>query len=109
MEWVKATETTGLTAGKMKKALVNGIEILFANVGGKYYAIANKCPHMGGSLSDGTMEGGIITCPRHGTKFDVKTGKAVGDAKLLFLKFKVKDDRSYRVKTEGKNLFVELD
>jgi 3-phenylpropionate/trans-cinnamate dioxygenase ferredoxin subunit len=55
------------------------------------------------------MEGGIITCPRHGTKFDVKTGKAVGDAKLLFLKFKVKDDRSYRVKTEGKNLFVELD
>jgi 3-phenylpropionate/trans-cinnamate dioxygenase ferredoxin component len=109
MGWVKATDTNGLSAGKTKKAIVDGIEILFANVGGKYYAIANKCPHMGGSLSDGTMEGGIITCPKHGSKFDVKTGTAVGDAKLLFLRMKVKDTRSYRVKTEGKTLFVEMD
>ncbi len=109
MGWVKATDTTGLAAGKTKKVMVEGIEILFANVSGKYYAIANKCPHMGGSLSEGTMENGIITCPRHGSKFDVKTGKNVGNAKLLFLKIKVKDDRSFRVKVEGKTIFVELE
>ena len=108
MGWVKVTATAGLAEGKTRKVMVDGIELLFAIVNGKYYAIADKCPHMGGSLSEGTLEDGIITCPKHGSKFDVKTGKKVGDAKLLFLKIKVKDSRSFRVKVEGETLYVEL-
>lgn len=109
MGWVKAIETGGLPVGKTLKVLLEGVEILIANVGGKYYAIADKCPHMGGSLSDGVMEGGIIICPKHGSRFDVKTGKNVGDAKLLLLKIKVKDTRSFRLKTEGLTLFVDFE
>lgn len=109
MGFVKVTETTELTVGKTKKVVVNEEAILLSNIDGSFYAISDKCPHMGGSLSKGILEDGIITCPRHGSKFDVKTGKAVGGPKILFLKFKVKDDRSYPVKLEGNNIYIELD
>jgi len=109
MGFVKVTDTAGLAAGEKKMVVVNGVEILLCNIDGSYYAMANKCPHMGGSLVKGILEDGIITCPRHGSKFDVKTGKAVGGPKILFMKFKVKDDRSYPLKLDGKDIFLELD
>jgi len=109
MGFVKATDTTGLSVGSKKMVVVDGKEILLTNIDGSYYAIANKCPHMGGSLVKGTLEDGIITCPRHGSKFDVKTGRAVGGPKILFMKFNVKDDSSYPVKLEGNDILIDLE
>ena len=109
MGFIKATDTTGLTEGMKKMVVVDGREILFTNINNSYYAISNKCPHMGGSLVEGSLENGIITCKRHGAKFDVKTGKNVGDAKILFLNFNVNDDQSYPVKVEGNDIFIELE
>lgn len=63
---------------------------------------------MGGSLYKGTLEKGIVTCPRHGSKYDAKTGKAVDKAKILFLKFAVEDDQSYPLKLEGNDLLVAI-
>jgi len=54
--------------------VVGGKEVLLANVDGSYFAIANKCTHAGGSLAKGSLEGSIVTCPRHGSQFDLKTG-----------------------------------
>ena len=56
--------------------------VLLVNIQNKYYAIDNKCPHMGGSLYDGQLDGNNIVCPRHGSVFDVRTGKAVKGAKI---------------------------
>ena len=56
-----------------------------------------------------TLDGGTVTCPRHGAQFDVKTGKAVGDAKVAFMKMKVKDVESFPVKVEGTDILVGLD
>ncbi|KNZ42626.1 Rieske (2Fe-2S) protein [Acetobacterium bakii] len=109
MGFVRATDTTGLSVGNKKMVVVDGKEILLTNIDGSYYAIANRCPHMGGSLVKGILEDGIITCPRHGSKFDVKTGRAVGGPTILFMKFKVKDDRSYPVKLEGSDIFIDLE
>ncbi len=66
-----------LENGTMKEVLVEGREILIARIDDKYYAADNRCPHMKGKLSQGKMEGTIVTCPRHGSQFDLKDGSVV--------------------------------
>jgi len=63
--------------GKMRGFEMDKTPVLVAKVGGEVYAIRNKCTHLGCRLSDGTLEGAIVTCPCHGTKFDVTNGKVV--------------------------------
>lgn len=53
------------------------VSLLLVNVAGQFYAIENICSHDGGELSDGQICGGEITCPRHGARFDLKTGAAL--------------------------------
>jgi len=108
MEYVKVAETPLLPAGKMMLVAAGGKEILLANVGGTYYAITNKCTHLGGSLSDGKLEDGIVTCPRHGAQFDVRTGMNVGEAKIAFIKTKPKDEVCFEVKAEGTSILVGI-
>jgi nitrite reductase (NADH) small subunit len=52
------------------------IEIALFNIEGKFYAISNRCAHEGGPLSEGVLEGHIVTCPWHGWKYSVIDGKA---------------------------------
>ena len=108
MEFVRVADKAELPANKMIIVLVGGKEVLLANVDGSYHAIANKCPHLGGSLGKGVLEGSIVTCPRHGSRFDVKTGKAVRGAKIGFIKMQVKDEESYTVAVEGTNIMVGI-
>src|SRR5207237_7910576 len=49
-------------------------EVAVCNVGGEFYAIDDLCTHDGGSLDQGELEGDEIECPRHGARFDVRTG-----------------------------------
>jgi len=66
-----------LADGAMKHAPTEKGEVLVARVGNNYYVADNRCPHMGGRLSQGTLEGTVVTCPLHGSQFDLKDGKAV--------------------------------
>lgn len=95
---------------KIEKKLValDDKKILLTKVEGAYYAISNKCPHMGGSLYNGTLEDGVITCPRHGAKYDAKTGKGLGKPKILFWEFKMENDQSYPVKVEGESILIDV-
>ncbi len=54
----------------------SGSDAIF-NLGGSLYAIDDECTHMGGPLSEGTIEGDEIVCPWHGSHFNIKTGKVV--------------------------------
>ena len=108
MEFIKAVDTSELPAGKMVKVVVSSKEVLIANVAGTYFAIDNRCNHAGGSLADGKLNGSTVTCPKHGAQHDVKTGKAIGDAKIAFLKVKVHDEVSYQVKVEGTTILVGI-
>jgi nitrite reductase/ring-hydroxylating ferredoxin subunit len=45
------------------------------HVGSGFHACADRCPHAGATLSEGELEGGVVTCPRHGSQFDVTTGE----------------------------------
>jgi len=106
MEFVRVLGTSELPAGKMAMVIVAGKEVLVANVAGSYYAIANKCTHAGGSLAKGKLEGNVVTCPRHGAQFDVRTGQSIQGAKIAFLKMNVKDEAVYTVKVEGADILI---
>jgi 3-phenylpropionate/trans-cinnamate dioxygenase ferredoxin subunit len=88
MNFVDAARTDQIPAGTMKSFTIKGVEILIANVDGKFYAIGNKCTHMGGDLSKGKLEGKIVTCPRHGSQFDLATGKSLRGPGIGFLRLK---------------------
>lgn len=109
MKYVKAARTSDLASGNKKKVILEGKEILLTNIADQYYAIDNKCPHMGGSLFDGILEDSHITCPKHGSVFDVKTGNLVENGKILFLKLKVNNTKSYPVKVEGTDILIDID
>lgn len=61
-------------SGKLLIELEDGLAVLF-HVGGKVYCLDDVCTHDGGPLSDGKLEDHTIACPRHGAKFDIRTGK----------------------------------
>jgi nitrite reductase/ring-hydroxylating ferredoxin subunit len=107
-DYVRVAGKTEVPAGKMKAIKLEGKEILIANVNDNYYAIGNRCTHAGGDLSQGVLEGNVVTCPKHHAKFDVTTGKVVSHPKIGFLHPKAKDEPAYQVKVENENIMVKL-
>jgi 3-phenylpropionate/trans-cinnamate dioxygenase ferredoxin subunit len=51
--------------------------IVMINLAGSYYAIADVCSHDDGPLGDGDLDGIEIICPRHGARFDIRSGKVL--------------------------------
>ena len=81
--------------------------MLIANLNGNYFAIGDTCTHAGGDLSKGSLEGSIVTCPKHRARFDMSTGKVVSGPKILFMHPKIKDEPPYEVKIEGKDIMLK--
>ena len=77
MSIVKVAFTKELASGQMKKVEAEGKIILLVNLQGEYYAIGNRCTHMGCMLSNGILKGDNVQCPCHGSTFNVKTGVVV--------------------------------
>ncbi len=109
MEFVKTARISDIPAGSVLRVEHGAEAILVANVGGSFYAISDTCTHQGGTLSQGTITDGIVTCPRHGSRFDVRTGKNVRGPKILLVRGKTDDVRSYPVKVESEDVLVEVD
>ena len=108
MSFVKIAETDMIAPGEKKGFPLNGKTVLLANVDGAFFALDNKCPHMGGNLAGGVLEGTTVTCPRHGAKFDVRTGQNLGNAKIAFVKMNVGDAKAFPVKIDGNDILVDL-
>ena len=75
--YLEIARTSEFGDGDKKKLVVQGHDILLAKVGDNYYAVTNRCPHLGGDLSAGTLEGTIVTCPRHKSQFDISNGNVI--------------------------------
>src|SRR3954447_23831364 len=77
--------------------------VVLIRAAGHFYALDDICTHDGGPLSEGPIDGndGTIACPRHGAKFDIKTGAALTMPAT-------KPTRSHEVKIEGDQIFVRL-
>jgi nitrite reductase/ring-hydroxylating ferredoxin subunit len=78
-EFIEVAKVNEISDGKMKHVEVDGKEVLVANVGGKFYAISDRCGHMNALLSMGNITGNTVTCPFHGAKFDVTTGRKLSE------------------------------
>jgi len=97
----KAFAVGELPAGKSRRIQLSDVEVSVFNVEGVYYAIKDTCPHQEVSLSSGTVEGTVLTCPGHVWKFDLVDGRCVkGDTDVCAL--------TYPVVVEDGAVFVEV-
>lgn len=73
-EFIKVASTSDLAPGEKKLVDYQGTPVGLFNIEGEFYAIHDVCTHDGGPLVEGELHGDVIVCPRHGARFDVKTG-----------------------------------
>ena len=76
--WHKALEPAELPEGRVKTVACGLVQVCMTHHAGKVAALDNKCPHQGGPLGEGSIEGGYLRCPWHGWDFDPTTGKPPG-------------------------------
>ena len=101
-EFFKVAMTSEIPQGEKKLVEVDFVPVAIFNVSGEYYAIEDVCTHDGGPLAEGKLEGEEIMCPRHGARFNVKTGQA-----LCMPAFESVE--CYEVKIENDELYVCVD
>ncbi len=113
--YVEVIKANDLKDGQMKAVKAGGQDVLVAKVGGKFYAAESKCPHMGGNLAQGKLEGTVVTCPLHASQFELKDGSVirwtnwpgivVAATKLIRRPRAIK---TFPVKVEGDKVLVEV-
>lgn len=89
-ELTKACLVSDIPVNQGKVVPVNGKSIAVFNVNGQFCAINNTCPHRGGPLGEGDLEGTVVTCPWHGWQFDVTTGVSPVNPAASVKKFECK-------------------
>ncbi len=89
-----------LKEGDMRAFDVRGTKIAVANVAGEFHAFGDTCTHLGCSLAEGDLEETTVTCPCHGSEFDVISGEVLrGPARVPV--------GSFEVQVEGGNLEIK--
>ena len=76
-EFIEVATVEEIPSGNRLFIDIDGHSLVIFNVAGKYYAIADLCSHDDGPLGDGDLDGLEIACPRHGARFDIRTGKVL--------------------------------
>ena len=102
MAFVRVASTGDLAPGGVKVVEVGEEEIALCNVEGQIYAAANVCTHDNGPLGAGHLIGSEIECPRHGARFDVRTGEAKTLPAVVPLP-------TFDVKVEGDDILVDVE
>lgn len=99
--FVKVGKVEDLAPGKMMQVIVGEQRILLANVDGRYYATDDTCTHEDASLSAGSLRGALVKCPLHGSRFDVRTGRAMEEPAE-------EDLKTYAVRLEGNSILIDI-
>ena len=99
--FVKVAELNDLADGELIAVDVEGEPICLARVDDSIYAFTDNCTHISGPLSEGELDGEVLTCPWHGAQFNVRTGKVLrGPAR--------QDIQTYPVQVEGSSILLSL-
>ena len=97
-ERVSAGKTTDIPEGGAKVVAVGGDDVAVFHVDGKFYAMSDSCPHAGGPLSEGEIDGGAVLCPWHGWAFTLDPDDKTPPSDMIC---------KYRVTVEDDEVFVE--
>jgi nitrite reductase/ring-hydroxylating ferredoxin subunit/uncharacterized membrane protein len=76
-EFVPVLADAELHEGELKRVDAEGVPVLLARCEGEVCALAHTCSHLGGPLSEGKLEGDVVQCPWHGSRFNVRDGSVV--------------------------------
>jgi 3-phenylpropionate/trans-cinnamate dioxygenase ferredoxin subunit len=114
-EQIKVFDKDELKDGTMMELLIAGHDILIARVGDNYYAVDNRCPHMGGKLCRGKLNGTVVTCSLHGSQFDLQSGQVIRWTNLTGFMYWVskmikppKPVTTYDLKVINETVYVEI-
>ncbi len=77
MNWIRITHAGNIPLREGRSVRLGDDEIAIFNLGDRYVAIDNSCPHRGGPLCDGIVSGDTVVCPLHGWKISLDTGAVV--------------------------------
>lgn len=97
---VRVAAVSDVPIGRGIEVVAAGRMVALYNVEGEFRALDGVCPHAGGPLGQGTLDGCVVTCPWHGWQFDVTTGVHQLNANL--------SHPSFPVTVEGEDVFVEI-
>ncbi len=100
--WVSVANVGDIKPGQIKTFVANSHHILIADWEGTLFATQDVCTHDGGPLGDGELVDGEIECPRHGGRFDLRSGAVTALPPILPIK-------TYPVRVEGGKILVQLD
>ena len=101
LEFVRAAALGTLPPGSAHAVMVGRYEVALFNIGGELFALENSCPHQGGPIADGWVEGVTVTCPWHAWCFNLRTGKmTLGEFATI---------PRFDVRVEGSEIFVSTE
>lgn len=101
-EYVRVARRADVPPGSITRVEAGGHPIALVNLNGELFAIDDTCSHEEASLSEGGVSGEVVVCPRHGARFNVKTGR------VLSLPA-VRSVATYAVKVEGDDVLVAIE
>jgi 3-phenylpropionate/trans-cinnamate dioxygenase ferredoxin subunit len=99
--YVTVAKVGEIPPGGVKVLRIVDQEIAVFNVAGAYHAMDDICTHDGGPLAEGIIEAHVIECPRHGARFDIRTGAVLGMPATLPV-------TTYPVRVDGDEIQVAL-
>jgi nitrite reductase/ring-hydroxylating ferredoxin subunit/uncharacterized membrane protein len=109
-KWTDVAAVRGLVDGKPRRVEVDGTPVLLLRQGDRIQAIGATCPHLGGPLDEGTIEGDTVTCPWHGSVFSLDNGSLIhGPAMMPVAAYEVRvEDGRVAIRANAEQAGVEL-
>ncbi|MCS6815760.1 MAG: non-heme iron oxygenase ferredoxin subunit [Blastocatellia bacterium] len=100
-QFVKVARVSEVAPGEARLVEIEGRRIALFNLNGTFHAIDDVCPHRGGPLSEGTLEGEIVVCPWHGARFRISTGEVLSPPATHGV-------TCYPVRVQGEDIEIEV-
>jgi len=100
--FVKVAATSDIPVGTFKAVEIDFERILIVHTDEGFFALADECTHDSGIISDGLLIGNEVVCPRHGARFDVKTGAVTAPPAIVPVD-------TYDIKIENDDILVRVD
>lgn len=96
--WVRVASVAEVPSGTAKEIHAADRIVALFNLQGEFFALDGICPHQGGPLGDGELEGCTLTCPWHGWQFNVRDGKSLLNPGI--------EQDSFPVRVDGNEVFL---